>query len=239
MLFRSRNDCLIMPATTAKQKKFMDAAAHNPAFAKKAGIPVKVAKEFSQASKGQKFSQGGHMATKKMFGGKESMKEEMAEAKAIKSGKITPKQYAKGEKSESAMKKGGKVQKYGLGGMLGNVARSIKTGVVPAVQKIASSAAAQPAAQSQSSNLYSGLKSGVNQIAPKLNSAVQEARPKLQQALGRFGIHFSEGGKASKMGAVKTAKPTRGSASSRADGIAQRGKTKGKMLCGGGMTKKR
>ena len=41
------------------------------------------------------------------------------------------------------------------------------------------------------------------------------------------------------MGAVKTAKPTRGSASSRADGIAQRGKTKGKMLCGGGMTKKR
>ena len=43
----------------------MDAAAHNPAFAKKVGIPMKVAKEFSTASKGQKFSKGGDiMATK-------------------------------------------------------------------------------------------------------------------------------------------------------------------------------
>jgi hypothetical protein len=44
-----------MPATSAKQKKFMDAAAHNPAFAKEAGIPVGVAKEFSKMSKGRKF----------------------------------------------------------------------------------------------------------------------------------------------------------------------------------------
>jgi hypothetical protein len=44
-----------MPATSEKQKKFMDAAAHNPAFAKAAGVPVKVAKEFSGASKGMKF----------------------------------------------------------------------------------------------------------------------------------------------------------------------------------------
>jgi hypothetical protein len=33
----------------------MDAAAHNPAFAKQAGVPVPVAKEFSEASKGMKF----------------------------------------------------------------------------------------------------------------------------------------------------------------------------------------
>ena len=51
-----------MPATSLKQKHLMDAAAHNPAFAKKVGIPVKVAKEFSQASKGQKFNTGGLMA---------------------------------------------------------------------------------------------------------------------------------------------------------------------------------
>ena len=44
-----------MPATSNKQKKFMDAAAHNPAFAKKAGVPVKVAKEFSEKSKGMTF----------------------------------------------------------------------------------------------------------------------------------------------------------------------------------------
>ena len=47
-----------MPATSAKQKKFMDAAAHNPKFAKKAGIPTGVAQEFSTASKGQKFGTG-------------------------------------------------------------------------------------------------------------------------------------------------------------------------------------
>jgi len=40
-----------MPSTSEKQKRFMAAAAHNPAFAKKAGIPRKVAKEFNQADK--------------------------------------------------------------------------------------------------------------------------------------------------------------------------------------------
>jgi hypothetical protein len=123
----------MMPATSEKQKRFMDAAAHNPAFAKAAGIPVSVAKDFSEASKGQKFGSGGSnsradlqkvnkaqtlhgkmslmkgggMATKKMFGGKESYKEELAEGKALKSGKITPQQYARGEKSEgeTGMKK--------------------------------------------------------------------------------------------------------------------------------------
>lgn len=44
-----------MPAVSAKQKRLMDAAAHNPKFAKKAGIPTDVAQEFSTASKGQKF----------------------------------------------------------------------------------------------------------------------------------------------------------------------------------------
>src|SRR4030042_804795 len=44
-----------MPASSDKQKKFMDAAAHNPAFAKKAGVPQNVAKEFSEKSKGLKF----------------------------------------------------------------------------------------------------------------------------------------------------------------------------------------
>jgi len=47
-----------MPATSEKQKKFMDAAAHNPAFAKAAGVPQNVAKEFSDKSKGLKFGKG-------------------------------------------------------------------------------------------------------------------------------------------------------------------------------------
>jgi hypothetical protein len=44
-----------MPAKSKSQKALMDAAAHNPEFAKKAGVPQEIAKEFSEASKGQRF----------------------------------------------------------------------------------------------------------------------------------------------------------------------------------------
>ena len=37
----------------------MEAVAHNPAFAKKVGIPQKVGKEFSKADEGKKFKSGG------------------------------------------------------------------------------------------------------------------------------------------------------------------------------------
>lgn len=41
-----------MPSTSAKQARTMAAAAHDPAFASKVGIPQTVAKEFNQADKG-------------------------------------------------------------------------------------------------------------------------------------------------------------------------------------------
>jgi len=104
-----------MPSTSKKQRNFMAAAAHNPEFAKKAGISQKVAKEFNQADKGKKFNRGGDVANlKKLFKGKETYKEELKEGKAIKSGKISPEQYAKGEEMEKKMKKGGKC--YAAGG---------------------------------------------------------------------------------------------------------------------------
>jgi len=40
-----------MPSKTPKQRRTMAAAAHNPKFAKKMGIPVSVAKEFNAADK--------------------------------------------------------------------------------------------------------------------------------------------------------------------------------------------
>jgi hypothetical protein len=43
-----------MPSVSKKQKRFMAAAAHNPAFAKKAKIPVSVAKEFNDADEKKK-----------------------------------------------------------------------------------------------------------------------------------------------------------------------------------------
>lgn len=89
-----------MPSTSKKQSSFMAAVAHNPAFAKKVGVAQSVGKDFNTADKGKKFKEGGAMATKKLFGGKETFGEEMKEAKAVKSKKITPAQFVKGEKSE-------------------------------------------------------------------------------------------------------------------------------------------
>jgi len=37
----------------------MEAVAHNPAFAKKVGIPTKVGKDFAKADEGKKFKGGG------------------------------------------------------------------------------------------------------------------------------------------------------------------------------------
>jgi hypothetical protein len=77
-----------MPAKTAKQKRLMDAAAHNPAFAKKVGIPQSVAMDFRKASKGKKFQKGGETMKKSgkamPFKGMETMMEEKAEKKAKK-----------------------------------------------------------------------------------------------------------------------------------------------------------
>ena len=52
----------------------MRAVAHSPSFAKKAGVPQSVGKDFASADKGRKFSKGGDM--------KSDMKEDMAMDKA-------------------------------------------------------------------------------------------------------------------------------------------------------------
>jgi hypothetical protein len=157
-----------MPAASAKQKKFMDAAAHNPAFAKKAGVPVKVAKEFSKASKGQTFKQGGELKESKAM-----VKKEIGFMKA----KGAPKSMIKHEKAEMMGMK-----KMAGGGM----PMTMKDG-----KKVPAFAA-----------------DGVGKM--------------------------KHGGMAKKMmgGGMSYAKG--GSASSRADGIAQKGNTKGKMLAKGG-----
>jgi len=49
----------MMPSTSKKQRNFMAAVAHNPAFAKKAGVPQSVGKDFNDADKGRKFGSGG------------------------------------------------------------------------------------------------------------------------------------------------------------------------------------
>ena len=56
-----------MPSVSKKQHNLMEGVAHNPAFAKKVGIPQSVGKEFAKADKGKTFNKGGLMATKQKF----------------------------------------------------------------------------------------------------------------------------------------------------------------------------
>ncbi len=79
----------------------MQAVAHNPAFAKKAGVPQSVGKEFTKS--------GGGMAESKKMVGKEI---------AFMKKKGAPKSMIKHEAAEmGAMKKGGKVKKMASGGL--------------------------------------------------------------------------------------------------------------------------
>ena len=46
-----------MPSSSDKQRRFMAAAAHNPEFAKTAGIPQSVARDYNEADKGKKLAE--------------------------------------------------------------------------------------------------------------------------------------------------------------------------------------
>jgi hypothetical protein len=58
---RQFKDGLIVPSVSKKQHNFMAAVANNPKFAKKAGVPSSVGKEFLTADKGKTFKEGGTM----------------------------------------------------------------------------------------------------------------------------------------------------------------------------------
>jgi len=128
-----------VPSVSAKQKRFMDAAAHNPQFAKAAGIPVPVAKEFSEKSKGMKFGKDTNTSRPdlqkvnkpKTLHGKMSIMKGggMAESKAMTKKEVgfmkkagAPKSMIKHEESE--------MKKMAKGGSAGNGITTAKMGAV-------------------------------------------------------------------------------------------------------------
>jgi hypothetical protein len=86
-----------MPSKSKAQHNFMAAVANNPSFAKKAGVPQSVGKEFSNADKGRKFSKGGDMKAETMKKGGMPMK--------MKDGKKVPIFMNKGGMAASSMGK--------------------------------------------------------------------------------------------------------------------------------------
>jgi hypothetical protein len=90
-----------MPSHSKKQHNFMEAIAHSPSFAKKAGVPQSVGKDYAEADKGRKFSKGGDMAESRAMVGKEV---------AFMKKKGAPASMIKHEKTEAkGMKKGGSI----------------------------------------------------------------------------------------------------------------------------------
>jgi hypothetical protein len=87
-----------MPAVSKKQEKFMQAVAHNPKFAKAAGVPQSVGKEFTKS--------GGGMATKGVnpFAKFEKSKKDV-EKKGVKEG--SKKDMAADKKMMPKFAKGG------------------------------------------------------------------------------------------------------------------------------------
>ena len=101
-----------MPSTSKKQHNFMEAVAHSPSFAKKAGVPQSVGKDFSAADKGRKFSKGGDMKHEDVKMDKKMMQ------KAV-------------NKHEGRLHKGQPMTKLAKGGVAASKMGAVKTGKTP------------------------------------------------------------------------------------------------------------
>jgi len=183
-----------MPATSNKQKQFMDAAAHNPQFAKAAGVPVSVAKEFSGASKGMKFGKDTNTSRPDL--------QRVNKPKTLH-GKM------------SIMKEGGNT-----------MASKMNPGMMAMMAKKKSAQEGSKADMAMDKKQMMGMKKGGMASG---GMPMKDGKPAF---IGDGKGAMKKGGMA-KGGMKKMA--AGGSASSRADGIAIKGKTKGKMLNKGGM----
>ena len=90
----------------------MAAIAHSPSFAKKAGVPVSVGKDFITADKGKKFSKGGDMKHEDVKMDKKMMQ------KAV-------------NKHEGRLHKGSTMTKLSSGGMAPSKMGAVKVGKTP------------------------------------------------------------------------------------------------------------
>jgi hypothetical protein len=107
-----------VPSVSKKQHNFMAAVANNPAFAKKAGVPQSVGKEFVKADKesgmkSMKKMAGGGMTTAKMGAVKTAAPSR--DGLATK-GKTKGKQVVMSGSKPLGMKKGGMTKKMNYGG---------------------------------------------------------------------------------------------------------------------------
>jgi hypothetical protein len=113
-----------MPSTSKKQHNFMEAIAHNKAFAKKVGVPQSVGRDFSNADKGKTFKKGGDTMASKMDPKMMAVMKQARNPRMPVGGRMAknnqPMSSIAAGMSEpgtpAMMKKGGKVKKMAEGG---------------------------------------------------------------------------------------------------------------------------
>jgi len=192
-----------MPSTSAKQHRFMEAVAHNPGFAKKAGVPQSVGKDFSAADKGKSFKEGGVMKESKSEMKKEMAADKKQDVAMIKKAfKEHDAQEHKGQKgTKIALKKGGNVKKMVKGGTAETMGPK---------------------------GMGKDVEAGSNKLGKFGQSKVQKRGMTRGMNLGDSGPTMGMEGGGMKKGGKTKKMASGGMASCRADGIAQRGKTRGK-----------
>ena len=235
-----------MPATSKKQEKFMQAVANNPKFAKKVGVKQSIGREFTKekSMKTKKMNMGGMadregraMATGRYANDPRMMADARGRAMMKKGGKV--KKMNKGgrtDRTKSIMNekdeirrvdreirdnegymKGGKVG-YAAGGMAKIAAKGLKK----MIQK--------------AKNKKMADKEGRALAKDKKGMTASQMKDAGGRAMAKGGMLARTGGSSAKMkakgkvmkkgGTVKG----RGNASKRADGIAQRGHTRGRHV---------
>ena len=194
-----------MPSKSKAQHNFMAAVAHNPTFAKKAGVPQSVGKDFNEADKGRKFSKGGDM--KKMnMGGYANGGMPMVN----KGGKMVPSFAADGK---------GKMAK---GGMTFNDDR--EPGSSGGGEGTQVGAPGLPG-YDNSSGAGGDKRGGLIKAKKMAMGGMTKADMKQDKGMMQKAVNKHEG--RLHKGSTMTKLAKGGSASARGDGIAQRGKTKG------------
>ena len=217
-----------MPAKSAKQLKLMQAVANNPKFAKKVNIPQSVGKEYSKESKmyNKKMMNGGKVKkmmkggkVKKMMGGGMAMADK-AGARAMDPRMAMAMEAQRRQAAMGGMKKGGGVKKMKAGGNTSRENRTEELGRVDAER--ADTTSGRRDLRDEKSRIRRELKM-------KAGGSIND---KMGRALARTGGSNApmkaKGTTMKKGGKVKG--KSKSSASTRADGIAQRGRTRGRMV---------
>ena len=98
-----------MPATSDKQERFMQAVANNPKFAKKAGGPQSVGREFTKKEGGPVKESKAMIGKELSFMKKKGAPKSMIKHEAAEMGAAKPKKYARGGGIEAKGKTRGKI----------------------------------------------------------------------------------------------------------------------------------